>query len=291
AGRKALVPYLSAGYPDRAAFRRLLRATADAGCDVVEVGVPFSDPVADGPVIQAAGHAALAGGATLRTALDDAGEHAAATGASVVLMTYLNPVLRLGLDAFVDAAADAGLAGVILPDVPREESAQARAALRGRGLAGAVAAGHQLQRHALLVGGAHHQAEGFTRLQRDVRHRHQPLVPDGQLQPAVRVRHDAGGDRLPGRDGQHGAQRDVTLDDGLRRDDLCGGNTHPCSSSAGCPADFRPAPDPLARHARVRAREGTSGAAGKSDTGLSPRTALSIGPVNGFHPHGRNTHC
>ncbi|HPF34077.1 MAG TPA: tryptophan synthase subunit alpha [Candidatus Krumholzibacteria bacterium] len=134
AGRKALVPYLSAGYPDRAAFRRLLRATADAGCDVVEVGVPFSDPVADGPVIQAAGHAALAGGATLRTALDDAGEHAAATGASVVLMTYLNPVLRLGLDVFVDAAADAGLAGVILPDVPREESAQARAALRGRGL-------------------------------------------------------------------------------------------------------------------------------------------------------------
>ena len=55
AGRKALVPYLSAGYPDRAAFRRLLRATADAGCDVVEVGVPFSDPVADGPVIQVVG--------------------------------------------------------------------------------------------------------------------------------------------------------------------------------------------------------------------------------------------
>jgi len=134
AGRKALVPYLMAGYPDRATFRRLLAATARAGCELVEVGVPFSDPVADGPVIQAAGHAALQGGAGLATAIDDAGEHASATGSGIVIMSYINPILRYGLDRFAATAADAGLAGAILPDVPREESIEARAALRDRGL-------------------------------------------------------------------------------------------------------------------------------------------------------------
>lgn len=134
AGRKALVPYLTAGYPDRATFRRLLAATARAGCEVVEVGVPFSDPVADGPVIQAAGHAALASGATLAGAIEDAGLHASTTGCATIIMSYLNPLLRRGLDDFAAAAAAAGLAGAILPDVPREESAPARSALRARGL-------------------------------------------------------------------------------------------------------------------------------------------------------------
>ncbi len=126
AGRKVLVPYLTAGFPDENTFAELLAATARAGCDVVEVGIPFSDPVADGPVIQATGAAALLGGMTTIRAIDIAGSHAIKTGCSVVIMSYLNPLLHMGTDVFATRAAAAGLAGAILPDLPFEEAAPTR---------------------------------------------------------------------------------------------------------------------------------------------------------------------
>jgi tryptophan synthase alpha chain len=98
------------------------------------VGVPFSDPVADGPVIQQASQAALAGGMTLRRALDLVAE-LKDEPVQPVMMTYLNPVLRLGLDRFAREAAAAGCAGVIVPDLSREETAPLRQALAGEGLA------------------------------------------------------------------------------------------------------------------------------------------------------------
>lgn len=127
-GRKALVAFLTAGYPDPRTFDALVRAAVAAGADVVEVGIPFSDPIADGPVIQAASAAALAGGMTLERALDAVARLTPGLGAPVVLMGYVNPVLRMGVARFARRAADAGVAGVILPDVPHEESGPFRAA-------------------------------------------------------------------------------------------------------------------------------------------------------------------
>lgn len=134
-GRKALVAYFTAGYPDGAAFEDLVRGAADAGADVVEIGIPFSDPIADGPVIQAASVAALARGTTLVGALETASRLARDVEIPLLVMSYINPILRLGVDEFARAAAHGGVAGVILPDVSFEESAAFRPALRAGGLA------------------------------------------------------------------------------------------------------------------------------------------------------------
>ncbi len=134
-GKKALVAFLTAGYPDDDAFADMMTAAADAGCDVIEVGVPFSDPIADGPVIQAASNAARARGVTLRAALDHVARLAPRIHVPIVCMSYVNPVLRMGVDAFVEQAKDSGVTGLILPDVSFEESAAFRPALRARGLA------------------------------------------------------------------------------------------------------------------------------------------------------------
>mgnify|MGYP002639270547 CR=1 FL=1 len=162
AGRKALVPYFTAGYPDDATFLDLLATAADTGCEVVEIGVPFSDPVADGPVIQQTGHAALAAGVTLRRTLELAAAHHATHGTALVIMSYLNPILTMGVDAFADAAAAAGVAGVILPDVPHEESAPLRAPLsrRGLNLVDLVAPTSGAERLEVIAGGS----EGFLYL-------------------------------------------------------------------------------------------------------------------------------
>jgi tryptophan synthase alpha chain len=133
AGGKALVPYLTAGFPDEETSLALLAGAAARGCAAVEVGVPFSDPVADGPVIQQASQRALERGMTLVRALDLVRELAGG-GAAPVVMTYLNPILRLGTGAFADAAARAGCAGVIVPDLSFEESPELRAALAGADL-------------------------------------------------------------------------------------------------------------------------------------------------------------
>jgi tryptophan synthase alpha chain len=135
AGRKALVPFLTAGYPDEGTFLRLLAAATGAGCRVVEVGIPFSDPMADGPVIQASSERALAQGMTLRRALELIERASAAAPAGYVVMSYLNPILQMGVETFADRAARAGVAGVILPDVPLEESGELRPALACAGIA------------------------------------------------------------------------------------------------------------------------------------------------------------
>jgi tryptophan synthase alpha chain len=133
-GRKALVPYLTAGFPDESTTLELLAGCADRGCEVVEVGVPFSDPVADGPVIQRASQHALERGMTLRRALHLVRELADRRVRPVV-MTYLNPILRLGYAGFAAEAARAGCAGVIVPDLSCEESGPLRTALTDAGVA------------------------------------------------------------------------------------------------------------------------------------------------------------
>lgn len=116
-----LIPYVMAGFPDPRSSLEMARTFAASGAAALEIGVPFSDPLADGPVIQAAGQRALEQGMTLRGALEIAGEVAVQGTAPVVLMTYLNPVLALGPRRFAAAAAAAGIAGVIVPDLPPEE--------------------------------------------------------------------------------------------------------------------------------------------------------------------------
>jgi len=116
AGRTALIPYVTAGHPSRAATQAALRMLEQEGADVVEVGVPFSDPLADGPVIQRSSHEALAAGMTTSGVLEVV--QAAALGIPVILFSYLNPVLRYGLARFVRVARQAGAAGLLLTDFP-----------------------------------------------------------------------------------------------------------------------------------------------------------------------------
>jgi tryptophan synthase alpha chain len=129
-----LVTYVTAGDPDLARSEQILRALDDAGADVLEVGVPFSDPVADGPAIQRASDRALRAGSHLRAVLDLVARVRPHVRAPIVLFTYVNPVLRMGEDAFIGRAADAGVDGVLLLDLPIEESADMRARLDGRGI-------------------------------------------------------------------------------------------------------------------------------------------------------------
>lgn len=131
AGRPGLVTYTTAGDPDLPCSARILRALDEAGADVLEVGVPFSDPLADGPVIQRASERALASGATLRRTLDLVAEVRPSIRAGIVLFTYANPVMRMGLDDFVHRASAAGVDGVLMLDLPIEEADGLRAALDG----------------------------------------------------------------------------------------------------------------------------------------------------------------
>jgi tryptophan synthase alpha chain len=133
-GRQRLVTYVTAGDPDHARSRDILRALVRGGADVIEVGVPFSDPIADGPVIQRASERALAAGTTLASTLDLVAEVRGEFSIPIVLFTYVNPVLRMGVGDFVRRAADAGVDGVLLLDLPIEESAEMRDALDTRGI-------------------------------------------------------------------------------------------------------------------------------------------------------------
>jgi tryptophan synthase alpha chain len=121
--RKALVPFITAGYPDKARCLRYMLAFARAGADVVELGIPFSDPLADGPVIQRTSMAALERGATVRDALSIAAKFKKqARGVKLVVMTYLNPVLAYGMPDFMAAAKRAGVDGLIPVDLIPEEA-------------------------------------------------------------------------------------------------------------------------------------------------------------------------
>jgi tryptophan synthase alpha chain len=133
-GRPALAAYLTAGFPSATAFADLLPRIA-AAADLVEVGVPFSDPMADGPVIQRASRIALASGATLRSILDTLRRVPSGRGAPALLMSYLNPLLSFGLADVAREAARAGACGLIVPDLPLEESDELAGALDREGLA------------------------------------------------------------------------------------------------------------------------------------------------------------
>ena len=131
--RAALMPYMMGCFPDQATSAEIGLAYAQAGADLIELGVPFSDPLADGPVIHAAGTAALSAGANLHRVLDVCS--AVAAQVPVVVMCYTNVILARGLRRFADALVAAGASGVIVPDMPLEEAPEVRAACDERGLA------------------------------------------------------------------------------------------------------------------------------------------------------------
>ena len=131
--RAALMPYLMGGFPDLETSRAIGEAYADGGADLVELGVPFSDPLADGPVIQAAGTRALAAGANVAAVLSVA--EGLSARLPVVLMCYANLVLARGAEAFAAALAASGASGLIVPDLPLEESGDVRAACEAAGIA------------------------------------------------------------------------------------------------------------------------------------------------------------
>ncbi len=117
-GRAALIPYLTAGYPDAGRAAAALSAIAEAGADVIELGIPFSDPLADGPTIQAATFTALQHGMSVRGTLDALRSFREAWDTPVVLFSYLNPILCYGIEEFVADAAEAGAQGLLLTDLP-----------------------------------------------------------------------------------------------------------------------------------------------------------------------------
>lgn len=133
-GRVGLVTYVTGGDPDLERSAAILEALDRAGADVIEVGVPFSDPLADGPVIQRASERALAAGASLARVLDLMAGVRASVRAPLVLFSYANPILRMGLDTFAARARAAGVDGVLTLDLPPEEAGDARRAFGGAGI-------------------------------------------------------------------------------------------------------------------------------------------------------------
>ncbi|MEE9927723.1 tryptophan synthase subunit alpha [Microvirgula aerodenitrificans] len=135
-GKKALIPFITAGDPHPSATVGLMHALVRGGADVIELGIPFSDPMADGPVIQLASERALAHGVSLRTVLGLVADFRRDDSTTpVVLMGYLNPIEAMGYEAFATAAAAAGVDGVLTVDCPPEESAEYAEVLKAAGLA------------------------------------------------------------------------------------------------------------------------------------------------------------
>jgi len=134
AGNRALITYVMAGDPDVKRSAGVVRALADGGADLIELGLPFSDPLADGPAIQAAGQRALAKGFKPDQVFDLVRDLRRDLSLPVLIMTYYNPVFRYGVEAFVRAAVEAGVSGLIVPDVPYEESGPLFEACSGSGV-------------------------------------------------------------------------------------------------------------------------------------------------------------
>ncbi|MEX3605375.1 MAG: tryptophan synthase subunit alpha [Burkholderia sp.] len=134
-GRKGLIPFLTAGDPDPVKTVEFMHALAEGGADVIELGVPFSDPMADGPVIQRSSERALARGVTLRQVLDDVKRFRERDDRTpVVLMSYANPIERMDAEAFTEAIVTAGVDGVLVVDYPPEEAASFAASMRIAGI-------------------------------------------------------------------------------------------------------------------------------------------------------------
>jgi tryptophan synthase alpha chain len=158
-GEKALITYLAAGDPDLETSERVIHALVEAGVDLLEIGFPFSDPMADGPTIQAAVERALAAGTTLHGVLAMVARVRQHTNVPIVLMGYFNPVFRYGAAAFARDAAAAGVDGLLLVDLPPEEAGEIHPHLRAAGidLITLLAPTTQEERAARLAG----QGEGF----------------------------------------------------------------------------------------------------------------------------------
>ena len=133
--KPGLVTYLTCGDPDLATTREIILAATSAGADVIELGVPFSDPVADGPVIQRASERALKNGTSLQDVLRLARDIRKQSDAGLVLFSYLNPVLRMGLESFCKAATESGVDGVLLTDLTLEEADEYRRCMEAHQLA------------------------------------------------------------------------------------------------------------------------------------------------------------
>ena len=135
AGRTALMPYLTMGYPERDSALTLVPTIAEAGADLIELGIPFSDPLADGPTIQASSQKALENGMTLSLCLEQA---ASLRGRGVIVpfvfMGYYNPIYQFGIERFAAQATASGVDGVIIPDLPPEEAQAALDAFESQGL-------------------------------------------------------------------------------------------------------------------------------------------------------------
>ena len=133
-GQTGLVTYVTAGDPDARRSASVLQTLDQAGADILEVGIPFSDPLADGPAIQRASERALAAGTTLRSSLDLIGGVRASVSAPIVVFTYANPVLAMGLDRFMRRASEVGVDGVLVLDLPIEEATELRDAAERVGI-------------------------------------------------------------------------------------------------------------------------------------------------------------
>jgi len=133
-GKAALIPYVTAGYPVPEATVEVMQALADEGSDIIELGIPFSDPLADGPTIQQSSFVSLAGGTTVESVLSDLRVYRRTRDAPVVLFTYLNPILRFGLDSFLGNAVDSGASGLLVTDLPTGADPDLEGRIRASGL-------------------------------------------------------------------------------------------------------------------------------------------------------------
>ena len=129
-GSKALVGYITTGYPDVDTTLKAVPVMVENGCDIIELGIPFSDPIGDGPVIQQASYHALQNGINMEKCFEAASALSGQIDAPLVFMSYFNPVLHYGIERFACSAASAGISGLIVPDLPPGESLEVRKACR-----------------------------------------------------------------------------------------------------------------------------------------------------------------
>jgi tryptophan synthase alpha chain len=134
-GQSVLIPYFMCGYPSAAQSVELVLAAAQGGADIIELGMPFSDPLADGATIQQAGHVALEGGMTIDGCMQVARQVAAKSAVPLLLMGYYNPLMAYGIKRFCQVAAESGVCGLIIPDLPPEEALPLQEAAQQYGLA------------------------------------------------------------------------------------------------------------------------------------------------------------
>jgi tryptophan synthase alpha chain len=131
---KAFIPYITVGYPSVEMSLKVVPILADCGCDIIELGIPFSDPLADGTTIQKASFQALQNGISPKLCLEIAGQLSQKVEAPLVFMTYFNPIFNYGLEEFCDACANSGIDGLIIPDMPPEEGLELKTATQRHGL-------------------------------------------------------------------------------------------------------------------------------------------------------------